>query len=622
MKNKRLYIWILVWAMLLFTTMSISRAQDQAASKIAFLADVHLQDVFAELDDPDFRGVYHEKSGKMATIRTMKSQLNSTRLFNENYFAFISVLEELQKQHIKLVVLPGDFTDDGQPMNVLAVKRIMKQYADKYGMRFFLTTGNHDPVKPFGGTAGKDDFLGEHGQEQRVQGNFSADTLVSVTDQINYWGYYEICSELADFGFYPNIGDVFWTNPFLMFEYEQYDYHKTIALAGIENRLYKLEGTELYIPDASYLVEPVEGVWLLALDGNVYTPSYSLKDSSLIDWKGSGDGFNQAIHQKSYQLEWIKKVSEEAKKRNKILISFSHYPLTDFHEGASPQMKKLFGIDKFQLQRVPHSGIADAYAAAGIQVHFAGHMHINDTEVFTSEKGNRLFNIQVPSLAAFPAGYKTLTIKDMESLEITSHWLSNVDRMDEFFDLYEMEHNYLLHNHPSSIWKKDILKSSTYQEYTVSHLKELIRLRFITNDWPEDLAFVLNRLTEAELKVWAALDDVAGEEYLQNTIEKVKNYPPSTLEGIVDNGDMPNQIIQDFYLVKNGDEYGKELIPTDRLQLYLKIFEASGHKCNTKDDGMNYQLKSFFQIFRQMLHSYPSNHFVINIEDQTITTLK
>ena len=111
----------------------------QQNTPIAFLSDIHLQDVYAELNSEEFNGVLNPKNGKLATIRTMGSQLNSTRLFNENYFALLQALEELAQKKIKLVVLPGDFTDDGQPMNVLALKRILQEYAKLHRMRFFIT---------------------------------------------------------------------------------------------------------------------------------------------------------------------------------------------------------------------------------------------------------------------------------------------------------------------------------------------------------------------------------------------------------------------------------------------------------------------------------------------------
>lgn len=65
---------------------------------IAFLADIHLQEVYADLNSEKFKGVPHPITGKLATIRTMGSQLNSTRLFNENYFALLAALEELAEK--------------------------------------------------------------------------------------------------------------------------------------------------------------------------------------------------------------------------------------------------------------------------------------------------------------------------------------------------------------------------------------------------------------------------------------------------------------------------------------------------------------------------------------------
>ena len=62
----------------------------------------------------------------------------------------IAALEEVVKRGISLVVLPGDLTDDGQLVNQEAVKRILDEYACRHGVSFFVTTGNHDPLRPFG----------------------------------------------------------------------------------------------------------------------------------------------------------------------------------------------------------------------------------------------------------------------------------------------------------------------------------------------------------------------------------------------------------------------------------------------------------------------------------------
>ena len=580
------------------------------ATEIAFLSDVHLQDVYAELQSDEFKGVFNPLTGKFATIRTMKSQLNSTRLFNENYFAFFSALEDLKTKGIQIVVLPGDFTDDGQPMNVLALKKILDHYSENSGMRFFLTTGNHDPVKPYGGVAGKTDFLGTDGSQQTIAGSadFYSSGDVAISSQINFWGYGEITHALQNFGFFPSEQDLFWAHPFEEFDYDKYDFHKTRNSANLASRVYSIEDSELTLPDASYVVEPVEGIWLLALDGNVYTNSGV---ESNPDWKGSSVGFNQAISNKKHQLDWVRKVSSEAEKRGKTLISFSHYPLVEFHDGASDAMESLFGTKKFQLERVPLTETSKLYAEAGIKIHFAGHMHINDTGLYQDQSSNNtMYNIQVPSLAAFPPAFKTAKITKQSNFEIETISLTEVEHMNEFFDLYRMEHRWLLENQSPGIWDSTILASKNYLEYTRNHLLELTKSRFIPSDWPENLALLLEDLTMQDLVKWSKMDEKDGIVFLNKKLKLLNTKDHSTRKN--------RHIIDDFYLLKNGDELGRKLIPTHRIAFYEELLATVSSKTPTTESNLNNDLLQFFGIFCKLLNSLPSDHFQIDLRNNTI----
>ena len=596
---------------ILGTAFQLVCSQSILAQEIAFLSDIHLQDVYADLHSDDFKGVYNPKTGKWATIRTMKSQLNSTRLFNENYFAFISALEDLKKRGIQIVVLPGDFSDDGQPMNVLALKKILDQYATESGMRFFLTTGNHDPVKPFGGIAGKKDFLGTDGSEQAVAGSddFFTNTQAAISDQVNYWGYPEITQALGKFGFFPSEKDLFWAHPFQDLDVANYSFQKALDSAALQKRVYEVGDSGQFLPDASYVVEPIEGIWLLALDGNVYTYSET-------EWKGSSVGFNQAAFHKKHQLDWIKKVAKEAERRGKTLISFSHYPLVEFHDGASEEMKILFGAQKFQLERVPSSVTSKSYANAGIKIHFAGHMHINDTGIYKDQSTthNTMYNIQVPSLAAFPPAYKKLKTTSSSTLEIETISLAEVDHMNEFFDLYRMEHRWLLEKQDPGIWDSSVLASKDYLEYTRNHLLELTKSRFIPSDWPENLAMLLQNLTHAELKDWSRMDEVEGKLFLSEKIRKLKAKTTRSISS--------RTIIDDFYLLKNGDELGKKLIPEDRLSFYEELIPIVAKKTFRQEKNLNTELIQFFGIFEKLFHSLPSDHFSIDLKNNTIKKIE
>lgn len=591
--------------------LSVSSVLAQRYPAVAFLADIHLQEVYANLNTANFKGVPQPNTGKLATIRTMESQLNSTRLFNENYFAFIQALDELAEKKIQLVVLPGDFSDDGQPMNVLALQKILQEYSNRYGMRFFLTTGNHDPVSPFGKVGGKTDFLGTSGETQALAGSsiLYPNLDAAITDQINHWGYYEICTELAEFGFFPSKKDLFWSHPFEELEYEQYSWTRAQANASLERRSFLIPGTELLVPDASYLVEPVPGLWLLALDGNTYvskTPSSSRPE----EWSSTSTGFNLTSQVKSYQLDWIKKVTAEAKKRGKRLISFSHYPLVEYHNGATDALKSLFGSGKHQLNRAPEPAVTEKYALAGIQVHFAGHMHFNNTSLYKSTTGASLFNLQVPSLAAFPPAYKILEEGEAGDLQVQTELLEEVKGMKDFFDLYRMENRWLSKTNPAAVWNEEILNASDFLGYTRFHLRELIRLRFLKSDWPEELGLLVNTLTTEDLEIWAGLEPMEGAIFLKDLLATAKNKKENPTYEV-------GPFLEDFYLVKNGGDLGKALIPSQRQLTYSKVFQLKS-KVAESTSGLQVQLEKLVLIFSKLMQGLPSDDFVIDLQSLEI----
>ena len=208
----------LLLSLVFLAVVSCISVKDSKTKKapIAFLSDVHLLDIYGTFSDSDYKGIENPNDGKYTLLRTMKSQLQSTRLFNENYFAFIAALDDVAKRNIKTVVLPGDFSDDGQPINIRGLKKILNEYSNKYGIQFIITTGNHDVAKPFLTDAGKTDFLGEGGKEQVIMSKAgmyvpkNANELPAViTKDIGTMGYAEVLEELGDFGFFPKKTDLY-----------------------------------------------------------------------------------------------------------------------------------------------------------------------------------------------------------------------------------------------------------------------------------------------------------------------------------------------------------------------------------------------------------------------------
>lgn len=332
----------IIFSCLIFVSIFLSA---QKPVQIAFLSDVHFQDLYGSFSDQNFKGIINPKTGKPTILRMMDSQLHSTRIFNENYFAFLKALDDIAAKGIKIVAMPGDFSDDGQAYNLRGLHRILEQYHKKFGIRFYLTTGNHDPVGPFRNESGKSDFLGQNGHPLGIYSkeNIGKSPDKIITKDIAESGYLEILEELKDFGFYPQKEDLFWSTPFDQDSFKNYMYKKGLQAADYSKRMYEV-AKGFSVPDLSYVAEPVKDVWMVAIDGNTYIPkNINECPENASNYKGASIGYNNVLTNKQHLIQWVKKLAAEAKKNNKTLIAFTHYPMIDFNDGATQEIKGLLG---------------------------------------------------------------------------------------------------------------------------------------------------------------------------------------------------------------------------------------------------------------------------------------
>lgn len=602
-------------------------SETESGIRVAFMSDIHLLDVYGSLEDIGYQGIKNPKTNEFALIRTMDAQLHSTRLFNENYFAFRAALDDAVHKGIKLIALPGDFSDDGQPLNVRGLDRILNEYSEKHGILFFLTTGNHDPNRPFEIPLGKTDFLGTGGKAQPIMSNegmYVSDperehsTLVSK--DFRSLGYEGIVNQLQHHGFFPKEDYTYWETPFSNYAYKRYALKKAKIASRLENRKYIIAEGDLAVPDVSYLVEPVDGLWLLALDANVYLPA-----GELDQFQGSGIGYNEVLVHKRYLVDWAAKVAKNAKRLGKTLIAFSHYPMIDFNDGASNEIAELLGDDALQAHRIPDEKVAEVFSNAGIEVHVGGHMHLNDTGIHQSAFGNTLVNIQVPSLAAYKPAYKIATIMADNMIELETIVVDSVQDFNTFFELYVEEHRFLDTLKSEVVWDSNILKSSSYREYTNWHLKELVRLRYLPEDWSQPLQdfflplngeqfFILSH-TEAtfsrsdlrevmkgdsESLVWNKAIHKAQEK-LNNENLKLENF--RDWEGF--------DLIYDFYRLRSGDTAAIPDIGQYRLHQYELFIEALE---NSPKNPSFPELWLLGHIIQKQLHGEPAGNFTIDLK--------
>lgn len=598
-----------IFSFLIFAATLLSA---QKPVQIAFLSDVHFQDLYGQFSDTDFKGIINPKTGKPTILRTMDSQLHSTRIFNENYFAFLKALDDIAVKGIKIVAMPGDFSDDGQAYNLRGLHKILESYHQKFGINFYLTTGNHDPVGPFRQDAGKDDFLGEDGNPLGI---YSKDNIGKISNQIvtkdiSESGYLEILDELKDFGFYPKKEDLYWSTPFDEVSFQDYSYNKALPFAYYQRRMYEVS-KGFSVPDLSYVVEPVKDVWMMAIDGNTYIPkdlTGNATDAS--NYKGASIGYNNVLTNKKHLIDWVKKITKEAKKNHKTLIAFTHYPMVDFNDDATEEIKNLLGNKKWQLERVPEETVAKVFADAGLQIHFAGHMHINDTGI--RKFGEKmLVNVQVPSLAAYLPAYKILTINSTYKFEVQTIVLNDVPHFDGLFPFYQKEYEALKKSGTKTLWNKDILRTRSYHDFMLFHLKELVRLRMIPNDWPSEFIERSSKLNGEDLLILSLdLDETEAKKYLKQKDIDVKKFRKWTFD----------DLLLDLYKFQSADELAKLDIPEVRLQQYQtleKLFES-----NHSQDPFIIQLKSVFEMLSLLSNGDPSDHFEIDLKNQTLNRVQ
>lgn len=534
-----------------------------AQTQIAFISDAHIQDV----------------DGHAERVRSMEVQVQSTRLFNENYYALLAALDDVARRNIRWVVLPGDLTDNGQFFNQQKIKNILHSYTQRKGMRFFVTTGNHDPALPLGLMQKNAHFLAADGSR--------------VTREDSCAGYVSQMECYADLGFFPRKDDCYWESPFTSYTYDKYSYEDACRESVLSKRTYTLCDS-LTATDASYLVEPVDGLWLLAIDGGVYLPK-EMKDGKW-SYQGSSAGYNLVLKHKPFLLPWVRKVVEEAQKRHKTLVAFSHYPLVDFNDGVSEHVRRIWGDRRFDLHRVPEAEVSEAFLQAGLRLHFAGHMHVNDTGIWEGKDGKHLYNIQVPSIATYVPAYKILTIESDEVFRVETVALDTVPGFDSLFPLYRAEYQSDSLKGHSPVWNKEILSARTYGEFCDYQFRDLVRLRFIPRDLPES---------------WRACLDFTGARMLEAVSGEDRSDDADWTDWCM------KDLVLDLYRLRYAERLALEDIPRTRLAVYRYLFDRA--RISTFRSAEVEMVKGLGTLFLAFLNGEPCQNFVIDLKKDTIT---
>ncbi|WP_394690215.1 metallophosphoesterase family protein [Hoeflea sp.] len=558
---------------------------------IAIVADAHFHDLHADF------GLSRDEA--QLSIRRLADTVKSTRVFNESGYALTYALEDIARRGIRHVVLLGDYSDDGQSATLNSLSRLFSDYEQRFGMRFHAVAGNHDIFASRGRHRSKR-FLcrgGDYVLSTSDPAQSDADARRTVVTPAMYCqGYPAGLEPMRRNGFFRRGDEILWETPFG---------DSANPLSRIYNARSPHGDVTHQLMDATYLVEPLPGLWMLMIDANVFTPlkpSGTGTDSEIFD-DSTDAGWNAMLEQKPFILDWMKGVAARAEQSGKRLLAFSHYPMLDPLRDTSSDEAMLVG-ETMLSKRIPSAAVADAFIKAGVKVHFSGHLHINDTARHENAEGF-VVNIGVPSLVAYPGAYKTVSLSG-ETLEIDTVSIAGCGLDPAVTQSYRREIE------ETGVPAERLLRAGSHGEFLYEHLGHLVSRRHLRREWPPELATLIHRLTLADVAAIALLTGSENEPDLANfgevtapmpefnadmatRLKRVTGLQPDTLEaiGLLD-------FLEDWYRLKMAGGLALRDIPPERKQVYdalMKLFDSCAGAA--RPNSLSHWFRLLFAIYRK-----------------------
>jgi 3',5'-cyclic AMP phosphodiesterase CpdA len=574
---------------------------------IAVIADAHFHDLFGNYD---IAGV--AVGGRAMALRPFANTARSTRVFNESGSAIRHALDDISARGIRHVVLLGDYSDDGQAATMSGLQDLLEEYVHRYAMRFFATPGNHDIFGP-GGRHRSKRFLNAAGGHDLVTSNPArslgpGDDALIVSESMYCAGYPQGLRALANVGYFRSPGDIHWETPFGLNDDPSARRYDVRSSDGKVVRS---------LMDASYLIEPFAGLWMLMVDANVFVPVDGASNDDEEAFIDSTDaGWNAMLVHKRFVLDWAKSVSERAEKLGKRLVAFSHYPVLDPLDNTRGDELNVLGQTSL-LRRIPEKNVGQALRDAGVRVHFSGHLHVNDTARYRTTAGF-LINVSVPSLVAFPGAYKIIRFEPGQ-LNIETVGIGDMALDDGILAQYSAEAA------RDGIDARRLLEAENYGTFLSEHLAHLVGRRHLRREWPHDLAEAVRALNLADLAVLAIIGQPVSPGNLATVM--CAAYADSDMRHRLAACAEPYGLsfgtlaqiktmtfLGDWYRLRMGSDLGLDAISGQHLLAYKLLSRLYADRATERDGPVQASFGGLLRMFDQFISGLPSRNFIIDLK--------
>lgn len=164
-------------------------------------------------------------------------------------------------------------------------------------------------------------------------------------------------------------------------------------------------------PDSlSYVTEPVPGLWVVGID------STDTAQNETLGYPVVGGKLSPST------LAWVMEKVQVAQTKGKQVIAFMHHGMNpDF--AAQPLLFPEYLVNDWPVVNLTLAG-------AGLRVIFTGHYHAQDTSYFFDANGVRmspLCDVGTSSLAAYPCGYRVVTMLDGGLMRVESRRVTEIN---------------------------------------------------------------------------------------------------------------------------------------------------------------------------------------------------
>ncbi len=269
---------------------------------------------------------------------------NDRKLIAESQAIVEEAVSQIKDSDVEIVLVSGDLTKDGAKVSHEKLAALLAEI-EATGKKVYVIDGNHD---------------------------------INNTHAVGYKGNEAVKVDYVTPESYKTI-------------YNDFGYSE--AIAKDPNSL-------------SYVVEPVDGLWVIGIDSALYDTN--IED----DYPKTGGAFSQA------RLNWIKAKVSQGRAQGKRVIGFMHHGLVEHFE----YQEELFSQYVIKDWEIVSTQLADL----GMEAVFTGHFHSNDIVKKTTDSGNTIYDIETGSLLTYPCPYRIVELTEDNKLNITTNLIESI----------------------------------------------------------------------------------------------------------------------------------------------------------------------------------------------------